>query len=201
MIGKRSEAREVARPNAPTNEPAASGSVISKGMRVVGDCETDGELRIDGTVAGNVRAKGLKLGASGAVEGDLDTPEGADGGDVFVIRGRVDGAVRARKVEVGRGGSVLGGLVADQATIQGHVQGGIVARERLLLEDTAVVEGDVHARRLGLKEGGQVNGNIHMGDRAVIPPANGRVKSAGRPEIVSGGEDETLVVSGARAAS
>ncbi len=42
-----------------------------------------------------------------------------------------------------------------------------MARNRLVLEDTADVEGDVRARRLALKEGGQVNGTIWMGERAM----------------------------------
>ena len=64
-----------------------------------------------------------------------------------------------------------GGVVADEAVIHGQVHGGILARNRLALEETAEVEGDVHARRLALKEGGQVNGNIHMGDRADVEPS------------------------------
>jgi cytoskeletal protein CcmA (bactofilin family) len=83
---------------------------------------------------------------------------------------------------VKKGGSVLGGILADQATIHGKVSGGLVVRERLLLEDTAEVEGDVHARKLGLKEGGQVNGNIHMGDRAVIPTRSKTAEAAPKSE-------------------
>ena len=48
------------------------------------------------------------------------------------------------------------------------MHGGILARKRLALEETAEVEGDVDARRLALKEGGQVNGTIRMGDRADV---------------------------------
>jgi cytoskeletal protein CcmA (bactofilin family) len=40
------------------NQPAREGviSIIGPGMRVVGDCETEGTLRIEGSVEGTVRA-------------------------------------------------------------------------------------------------------------------------------------------------
>jgi cytoskeletal protein CcmA (bactofilin family) len=65
---------------------------------------------------------------------------------------------------------VNGGVVADEAVIHGRVHGGVQARTRLALEESAEVEGDVLARRLALKEGGRVNGNIRMGDDVVAAP-------------------------------
>jgi cytoskeletal protein CcmA (bactofilin family) len=157
--------------------------VIARDLRITGDLEATGEVRIEGKISGNVRANCLKLGASGIVEGDVLAPGRPEAAQVFVIRGRVDGSVEASQVEVKKGGSVLGGILADQATIHGKVRGGLVVRERLMLEDTAEVEGDVHARKLGLKEGGQVNGNIHMGDRAVIPTRSEAAEAAPKTEM------------------
>jgi cytoskeletal protein CcmA (bactofilin family) len=135
-------------------------------MHIEGNCKTDGQLRIDGKISGNVTAQGIELGASGSVKGDVIANEKGKSDQVFIISGLVTGAVHAAQVEVRQGGKVHGGVVADEAIIHGQVHGGILARTRLALEETAEVEGDVHARRLALKEGGQVNGNIHMGDRA-----------------------------------
>jgi cytoskeletal protein CcmA (bactofilin family) len=138
-------------------------SFISRDMKITGECKTRGQLRIEGRVLGNIAATGVELAASGQIDGDViaaDSPRSK----AFVISGNVSGAVRAAKVEVRRGGSVKGGIVADEAVIQGHVHGGVQARSRLQLEESAEVEGDVLARRLALKEGGRVNGNIRMGD-------------------------------------
>ena len=46
-------------------------SIIGPGMRVVGDCDTDGTLRVEGTVEGTVRAaKAVVIGKDGiATEG------------------------------------------------------------------------------------------------------------------------------------
>lgn len=138
-------------------------SIISSDMKITGECTTRGQLRIEGRIHGNIAATGVELAASGKIDGDVTAAEGPQA-KAFVIMGDVSGAVRATKVEVRRGGSVRGGIVADEAVIQGRVHGGVQARSRLALEESAEVEGDVLARRLALKEGGRVNGNIRMGD-------------------------------------
>ena len=138
-------------------------SFISSDMKITGECSTRGQLRIEGRIQGNIAATSVELAPSGQVDGDV-VATGANGSKPFVISGSVSGAVRAGRVEVKRGGSVNGGIVADEAVIQGRVAGGVQARSRLSLEESAEVEGDVLARRLALKEGGRVNGNIRMGD-------------------------------------
>lgn len=141
------------------------GSLIAHGMVLDGDCESDGALRVDGHVTGNVRAVRLIIGPDGRVDGDVTGPAGDGSERATVIQGRVGGAVRARRVEVGANGSVGSGLTAHEAVVHGHVKGTIKTDHRLLLEKTATVEGDVTARRLGLKEGGQVFGTIRIGER------------------------------------
>ena len=143
-------------------------SVVTKDLRVMGDIETTGAIRIEGAVSGSVRAATLELTTTGSVDGDLIAAEGDSAGGAFVVAGSVQGAVRANQVEVRQGGTVLGGVVAESATVRGRILGGVLARGRLALTATAVVEGDVHARRLALEEGGQVNGNIRIGDQAAV---------------------------------
>jgi cytoskeletal protein CcmA (bactofilin family) len=137
-------------------------SVVGKGMKVLGDCECEGELRIDGTVTGSVRAPRVHVAEAGSVAGDL-TPIGEHSGEGgFSVAGRVGGSVRGAEVEVRRDGTVVGPVIADRAVIHGHVGGGIVVSDRLALEDTAVVEGDIEARRLAVKEGAHFNGRVKM---------------------------------------
>lgn len=167
MLGKSSKDKE-----SEGTSPQASGlgvggaSLISRDMRIQGDCITEGRLRIEGTVTGDVTAGGLEVAPSGSVEGEVVVRKKGGSGEAIVVDGNVKGAVRGPRVEVGEKGRVDGGVVATEAVVEGHVQGGILAEQRLILEETAVVEGDVRARRLALKEGGQVNGNIRMGERA-----------------------------------
>src|SRR5690606_27639626 len=74
-----------------TMQPPRDGviSIIGPGMRVIGDCETEGTLRIEGTVEGTVRAgKAVVIGKDGAVQGDVLTQDA-------VIGGRVSGTIIA----------------------------------------------------------------------------------------------------------
>jgi cytoskeletal protein CcmA (bactofilin family) len=165
VLGKRAKDPDETEmePRATSSGPAGQVSVIAKGTRVLGDCECDGEIRVDGDVAGTLRAPRVLVSESGSVSGDV-VPSGEGG--IFSVAGRVGGAVRGVEVEVRRGGTVAGPVVADRAVIHGHVGGGIVVRDRLSLEGTAVVEGDIEARRLAVKEGGQFNGHIKMNEPA-----------------------------------
>ena len=194
MFNKTTKGREVTARQRNTTETGASIlSVISKEMHLKGTCETDGQLLIEGKISGNVTAHCIELAASGSVDGDIIAAEKAKSDQVFIIRGLVTGAVHAPQVEVLRGGKVHGGVVADEAVIHGQVHGGVLARNRLTLEETAEVEGDVHARRLALKEGGQVNGNISMGARAQLESPH--KKSAPVTDPIEA-EDEVLVSAG-----
>jgi cytoskeletal protein CcmA (bactofilin family) len=194
VFDKTTKEREVTGRERNTAETGAKGlSVISKGMHLQGNCETDGQLRIEGKISGNVTAQGIELTASGSVDGDVMAAEKTKSDQTFVISGLVTGAVHAARVEVHPGGKVHGGVVADEAVIHGQVHGGVLARNRLALEETAEVEGDVHARRLALKEGGQVNGNISMGDRAELGSSGTKATPVSDPAEA---EDEVLVSAG-----
>lgn len=139
-------------------------SLISADMVLDGDCRTDGKLRIDGKVKGDVQAGRLMVGESGHIGGSVTGQKSGPDDDTVIINGRVDGAVNAPRVQVGPSGAVGGGMSVQEAVVRGRVAGGIRTEGRLLLEETAIVEGDVVAGRLGLKEGGQVFGTIRIGE-------------------------------------
>jgi cytoskeletal protein CcmA (bactofilin family) len=91
-------------------------------MRVVGDCETDGTLRIEGKVEGTVKAaKAVVIGKDGVVEGDVITQDAIVGGRVngkVVAESRlelqatcfVEGEIRARRIKLDEGGQVNGSV-------------------------------------------------------------------------------------------
>jgi len=97
-------------------------SIIGPGMRVVGDCETDGTLRIEGRVEGTVRAsKAVVIGKDGVVEGDVLTQDAIVGGRIngkIVAESRlelqatcnVEGEIRARRIKLDEGGQVSGSV-------------------------------------------------------------------------------------------
>ena len=98
-------------------------SIIGPGMTVVGDCSTDGTLRIEGHVEGSVRAgKAVVVGKDGVVDGAVSTQDA-------VVSGTVTGTlVAASRLEI-------------QATA--HVDGEVRAK-RMQLEEGAILNGTVH---------------------------------------------------------
>src|SRR5438093_679331 len=59
-----------------------------------------------------------------------------------------------------------GGLDLE-AIIGGEVRGSIRADERIEIQSTSVVHGDIAAKRLLVQEGGEINGVVRMGEAAL----------------------------------
>lgn len=97
-------------------------SIIGPGMTIVGDCQTDGTVRIEGAVEGSVKAgKAIVIGKQGRVAGDIVTQDA-------VISGAVEGTVTAAsRLEL-------------QATCR--IDGEVHTR-RMQLEEGAVLNGNV----------------------------------------------------------
>jgi cytoskeletal protein CcmA (bactofilin family) len=104
-------------------------SIIGPGMHVVGECTTDGTLRIEGSVQGSVRAgKAVVVGKDGAVEGDVITQDAVISGRVsgtlvaesrleLQATCRIDGEVRARRMQLEEG-AILNGIVQMGENLQ-----------------------------------------------------------------------------------
>lgn len=109
-------------------QTAASISIIAQGTKVIGDCETDGTVRIEGIVEGKVRAgKAVVVGKDGVVKGDITTQDAVIGGHVtgtVVAESRlelqatcvIDGEIRARRIKLDEGGKVNGSVMMGETT-------------------------------------------------------------------------------------
>lgn len=68
--------------------PLTNITIISAGTTITGNVQSNGDIRIDGTIQGNLEAKAkILIGASGHIEGNIDGKQ-AD------ILGRVSGNIR-----------------------------------------------------------------------------------------------------------
>jgi cytoskeletal protein CcmA (bactofilin family) len=91
------------------------------------------------------------------VIGDLET-EG-----VVRVEGRVRGTVRVgSQVLVSEGAVIEGDLHTQEAVIAGQISGAIHARERVELQATAMVAGDILTPRISIVEGARVTGEVKM---------------------------------------
>lgn len=102
----------------------------------------------------------LSIIASGmTIVGDIESA------GTIKIDGRVDGSVTgARQVLLGRGGVINGNVFADEVVIGGSVRGTLVVRERLELQGTAAVIGDIETRSIVVIEGARIDGAVRMND-------------------------------------
>lgn len=94
---------------------------------MVGDCVTEGTLRIDGTVEGAINAgKAVVIGKDSLVIGDITTQDAVIGGRVqgrIVAESRlelqatcvVEGEVYARRIKLEEGGQVFGTIQMGEA--------------------------------------------------------------------------------------
>ncbi|SDG25147.1 Polymer-forming protein [Onishia taeanensis] len=99
-----------------------------------------------------------QIGAATVIQGDIS------GDENLHIEGRVNGHVTFRHnlVTVGTGGSVNGELVAAELKVEGRVEGKLIAARKITLKAGAVVNGDLHAPSLSLEDGAIFHGNIDM---------------------------------------
>ena len=71
-------------------------SIISAGLRIVGDLVSEGDVQVDGTVEGDVHGRSIIVSEGAAVIGQLIA-------ESVCIRGSIDGKITADKVELGNG--------------------------------------------------------------------------------------------------
>ena len=132
-------------PPSSSTPPEAVISIIGSGMSLEGDTETDGSLRIEGTVRGNVRAgKSVVIGKDGLVDGSIFTQDA-------VIAGRVSGGIHAvSRLEL-------------QAT---SIVAGEIEAPLMQVEEGAQVQGQVAVGEAGKKAASQAaEAQIAGGDR------------------------------------
>lgn len=98
----KSETFEVGGEKAPVS---TSASLIGAGTTMKGDITSSGDLRIDGTLVGNIHCTAkVVIGANGNVQGDIN-------GQTADIMGKVTGTIKVKDLLQLKGGSLLNGNI------------------------------------------------------------------------------------------
>ena len=120
------------------------------------------------------------IGKSIAISGDLS------GEEDLVIEGTVEGKVSLpnSQLTVGADGHVKAEVKAKAIVVIGRVAGNLQGTERIEIQATGIVEGDVTTPKLVVSEGAVLNGSIRMGDTtaasaAAAQPAPAEVRQVG----------------------
>ncbi|HEY6902403.1 MAG TPA: polymer-forming cytoskeletal protein [Puia sp.] len=84
---------------------STSASLIGAGTTMKGDITSNGDLRIDGTLVGNIHCSAkVVIGANGVVHGDIN-------GQQADIMGKVTGTIKVKDLLQLKGGSLLNGNI------------------------------------------------------------------------------------------
>jgi cytoskeletal protein CcmA (bactofilin family) len=103
---------------APKSKPPAS--VLSADITVVGNIRSTGDIQIEGTVEGDVRAHLLTVGEAATVKGEIVA-------DDVVVHGRIIGCVRGLKVRLTSTARVEGDIIHKTIAIESgaHFEGSV----------------------------------------------------------------------------
>jgi cytoskeletal protein CcmA (bactofilin family) len=116
------------------------------------------------------------IGKSISIRGDLT------GNEDMVIEGQVEGKVDLpnNQLTVGANGKLKAEIHAKSIVVVGHVDGNVFGLERVEIQATGRVDGDVTAPKLIVSEGAQLNGAIKMTQKGDRTGANSP-ETAGSP--------------------
>lgn len=111
-----------AAPAAPKAKPAAS--VMSSDITIVGNVRSSGDIQIEGTVEGDIRAQMLIVGETATVKGEVMAED-------VVVHGRVVGRLRGLKVRLSSSARVEGDIVHKTIAIESgaHFEGSVQRQE------------------------------------------------------------------------
>ncbi|MFE3837008.1 bactofilin family protein [Pseudogemmobacter sonorensis] len=99
-------------------------SVLSSDLTVVGNLRTTGDIQVEGTVEGDIRAHLLTVGESATIRGEIVA-------DDIVVNGRVIGRVRGLKVRLTSTARVEGDIIHKTIAIESgaHFEGSVQRQE------------------------------------------------------------------------
>ena len=103
-----------------TPKTKAAVSILSSDLTVVGNLRTSGDIQVEGTVEGDIRAHLLTVGETATIKGEIVA-------DDIVVNDRVIGKVRGLKVRLTSTARVEGDIIHKTIAIESgaHFEGSV----------------------------------------------------------------------------
>ena len=104
--------------SAPKPKPPAS--LLSADLHITGNLKTTGDIQVEGSVDGDIRAHLLTVGESATIKGEVSA-------DDVIVNGRVIGRVRGLKVRLTASARVEGDIIHKTIAIESgaHFEGSV----------------------------------------------------------------------------
>ncbi|WP_421704039.1 bactofilin family protein [Aliiroseovarius sp.] len=109
-----------ATPPAPAAKPKPPASALSSDLVIKGNLKSTGDIHVEGTVEGDIRAHQLVVGEGATVKGEVIA-------DDVVINGRIIGRLRGLKVRLTSSARVEGDIIHKTIAIESgaHFEGSV----------------------------------------------------------------------------
>ena len=106
-------------------------------------------------------AQGTIIGSGVKVTGEIS------GKNDLTVHGQVEGIIdfRENQVIVSKTGSVHADIYGKVITIEGEVEGSLFAEEKIVLQPSGVVRGNMTAPRVKVEDGAKFKGNVDTESR------------------------------------
>jgi cytoskeletal protein CcmA (bactofilin family) len=100
------------------------------------------------------------IGRTISIKGEVKSEE------PLTIAGHVDGSVEAggHVLTIAEGGKATATLLADTIVVSGAVEGSLCANDKIVVNETATIEGDLAAPSVRVADGALVRGRIDSGN-------------------------------------
>ena len=127
-------------------------SVITAGMVVTGDLNTEGSVDVAGTVNGNIDVFG-KLNITGYVNGNSKAAE------IYAENAKINGQIVSEgAVKIESSTVIIGNITATSAAIAGAVKGDIDVKGPVILDASAIVMGNIKSKSVQINNGAVIEG-------------------------------------------
>jgi len=100
-------------------------SILSVGLKVIGNLESEGEIQVDGLVEGDIKCKLLVVGVNGTIKGKIYA-------ETLRVRGSIEGEVNAVSI-----------FFASTARVIGNI-----SHESVAMEPGAFIDGSYHRKEV-----------------------------------------------------
>lgn len=127
---------------------------ITKGTMVEGNIVSEGSINVYGKIKGNVACRG-KMVVCGTIVGSSRAAE------VFTNNAKVNGDITSDgSLKIGNGSVIIGNIYGTSAVIAGAVQGDVDIHGPVVVDGTAVIQGNIRSRSVQINNGAAIEGMV-----------------------------------------